>query len=163
MSKHSATIPIWSDVLGDESAELVVFAPTNDAFAATDLGGLDEAGVKSVLEYHVVTNTLIDLSADGAGASESTTLTTAQGGTLELVADGAGGFSVIDSAGNTVPVEATVDTASNGVVFVIGSVLSAGSDTSETPETPEMPESPEMPEAPETPIAPPAGPELPKP
>ena len=80
-------------------------------------------GVENVLEYHVVTGATFDLSATGDGVA-STTLTTAQGGTLDLVADGTGALTVIDATGNSVPVEATVDSASNGLILVIGSVLS---------------------------------------
>ena len=109
--------------LDDEAAELIVFAPTDEAFAATDLGGLGVDGIENVLAYHVVA---VDETLElPVGEGESTTLTTVQGGTLDIVADGAGGLSVTDAAGNSVPVEATVDTASNGVIYVVGSVLSA--------------------------------------
>ena len=117
--------PDLVELLGDGSAELLVFAPTDDAFAAADLGGLDAAAVRNVLEYHVVPGATVDLSASDDGAASSVTLITAQGATLELVASGPDRLSVIDSAGNAVPVEATVDTASNGTVFVVGSVLAA--------------------------------------
>ena len=109
-------------LLGDEAARLTVLAPSDEALAALDLGGLDVDAVRDVLAYHVVTGTVLDEATLGAAAFPLT-LTTAQGGTLRIVDAGDGGLAVIDAAGATVALGALAGSGSNGVAYVIDTVL----------------------------------------
>ncbi|WP_020700645.1 fasciclin domain-containing protein [Deinococcus apachensis] len=97
--------------------EYTVFAPTNDAFAkipAADLTAItaDPARLRALLLYHVVQGrqTAEQLAA-------ATQLTSAQGGTIALNLNGT--TQVVGGAN----VSERLDTASNGTVYVIDTVL----------------------------------------
>lgn len=91
-----------------------VFAPTNQAFANTDLSGYN---VQDVLEYHVL--------ADEVLSSEisSGNVTTVNGAELTITVNNDGSVDLTDQAGNTYSVT-TVDLQGvNGVVHIIDGVL----------------------------------------
>ena len=114
-------------LLGDETARLTVLAPSDEALAALDLGGLDVDAVRDVLAYHVVTGTVLDEATLALGAAAfPLTLTTAQGGTLQIVDGGDGGdggVAVVDASGATVALGTLVASTSNGVAYAIDTVL----------------------------------------
>ena len=103
-----------------------VFAPTNDAFGAL-LASLnisaetllaETALLTNVLQYHVVVDGAV-CSGDLSGAVE-----TAQGGALTV-----DGSTVTDANGNAANILGAIN-ASNGVVYVIDSVLLPPADDS---------------------------------
>lgn len=106
------------EALSDESAELTVFAPTNEAFAAIQdtvdvlLLPENQADLQNVLQYHVVSGKV--MSTDLSDGMEVTAL---NGDTLVIsITDG-----VVMINGAEVVI-ADVET-SNGVVHVIDTVL----------------------------------------
>lgn len=99
------------------TAEVTVFAPTDEAFAALPEGALDDLmanpdKLSEVLQYHVIPG--IVPAVDLIGMEDTTTL---QGGMLQISTDGAA--LMVDDA--TV-LQADV-MATNGVIHVIDSVL----------------------------------------
>ena len=117
--------PDLVDLLDDETKTFTVFAPDNAAFAALDLSAIPEedreAAVRNVLVYHVVPNTVYNSSTD---QTLPQTLTTAQGADLTVMDDGTGA-AVIMNGDATVAIGQAVDSASNGVVYIIDTVLDA--------------------------------------
>lgn len=112
-----------ADELANPDASLTVFAPTNEAFAATleELGLTAEAVLgdpellTNVLLYHVVDGAVFAADVVGLDGQEVTTL---NGETISV--------SVVDGGvvlNDTVNVVATDIEASNGVIHVIDSVL----------------------------------------
>ncbi len=128
--------PELLEVLDDETAELTVFAPSNDAFAAVDLSGLDEREIDNVLRYHVVPDMAFNTMALSGEEEFPMTLTTAQGGTVEITDSGDGTLAAVDAGGNEVGLDMVVDSASNGVVYVIDAVLVAPDAPEEPPVAP---------------------------
>jgi len=126
--------PDLVDLLDDETKTFTVFAPDNAAFAALDLSAIPEedreAAVRNVLVYHVVPNTVYNSSTD---QTLPQTLTTAQGADLTVMDDGTGA-AVIMNGDATVAIGQAVDSASNGVVYIIDTVLDAPA----APATPPM-------------------------
>ena len=109
-----------------ETGPIDVFAPTNDAFDAL-LASLDisaetllaeTALLTNVLQYHVVVDGAV-CSGDLSGAVE-----TVQGGALTV-----DGSTVTDANGNAANILGAIN-ASNGVVYVIDSVLLPPADDS---------------------------------
>jgi uncharacterized surface protein with fasciclin (FAS1) repeats len=100
-----------------------VFAPTDAAFAKLPAGVVDEllkpenkGLLTQVLTYHVVPGPpLVESDLTGAKA-------TVDGSTIEL-ASGASGITVSDTAGTTGIVTTPGIPASNGIVYVVDSVL----------------------------------------
>jgi len=105
--------------LNDPEADLTLFAPTDDAFAAVDADALtalldDPTGaLANVLLYHVVGGT--NLSTD---LSDGLEVVTAQGETVLVGIDGDGTVTI-----NGAEVSVADIPASNGVVHVIDAVL----------------------------------------
>ena len=102
--------------LTDPNAELTVFAPTNEAFAALSEIPTGEA-LEEVLLYHVVDG--IALSTDLVNGQQITTL---QGDIVTVTIDG-DTVTLTDGQGNTVNVTPVDVPASNGVIHVIDGVL----------------------------------------
>ena len=111
----AATAAGLTDTLA--SAELTIFAPTDDAFAKLPEGTVeslleDPEKLSEILQYHVVAGTVT-----AANAMTLTSATTLQGGTV----------SIDTSSGNVMINDATVTTAdvmaSNGVIHIIDTVL----------------------------------------
>ncbi len=129
--------PELVQLLDDETARLTVFAPSDDAFAAADLSGLDEAGIENVLKYHVVPNMVFNSTDE---APENLYLPfqmkTVQGGLIKIINAGDGTLSAVDAGGNEVGLDMVVDSASNGVVYVIDAVLVAPDAPEEPPVAP---------------------------
>jgi uncharacterized surface protein with fasciclin (FAS1) repeats len=99
------------------TTEYTVFAPTNDAFAALPAGVLDllladKTALTRVLLYHVVAG-----EAKSTDLSDGMTLTTLEGGTLDVSITGSD--VMINDANVIIP---DVD-ADNGVIHVIDKVL----------------------------------------
>ncbi len=105
--------------LSDESAQLTVFAPTNDAFQAlldsnpdwNSLDDIDEATLKAVLTYHVAGAKI--LSSD----LQATNYTMLDGNTISVNLDN----GVVINGSATVVIPDVM--ASNGVAHVIDMVL----------------------------------------
>ncbi|QCK15525.1 fasciclin domain-containing protein [Mangrovivirga cuniculi] len=102
--------------LTDESSELTVFAPTNDAFAAflsangwADVTEIPDAALESVLQYHILAGTK---TSGELMASEETL----QGSSIFL------NTTALTVNGNT-SIDAVDVDASNGVIHVIDMVL----------------------------------------
>ena len=114
-----------------DAADITVFAPTNDAFAAliasldgvNDLNGLVEflggvEGLANVLQFHVVPSRVF--SADVP--TSPTAVETLNGETITVQRSG-DNVSITDQNGNTVNVAAADVAIQNGVVHVIDGVL----------------------------------------
>ncbi len=108
-----------------------VFAPTNAAFAKLPAGTVDtllkpenKAKLASILTYHVVPGhmTADDLlkKADKAG---KVTLKTVEGENLTVMKDGTGKWWVMDAKGGKAMITILNVLQSNGVIFVIDTVL----------------------------------------
>ena len=100
-----------------------VFAPTDDAFAALPEGTVEtllkpknQDQLAAVLTYHVVAGEI--MAADVTSGE----VTTVNGATFEVAADGSG-VTITDGQGNTANVVTTDIVASNGVIHVIDAVL----------------------------------------
>ena len=100
-----------------------VFAPTDDAFAALPEGTVEtllkpknQDQLAAVLTYHVVAGEI--MAADVMSGE----VTTVNGATFEVAADGSG-VTITDGQGNTANVVTTDIVASNGVIHVIDAVL----------------------------------------
>ena len=111
-----------------------VFAPTNAAFAKLPAGTVDtllkpenKATLQSVLTYHVVPGRLsaADLMARIRAGGGSTTLTTAQGGTLTASMMG-DRVMLTDAKGGMAHVTQANVFQSNGVIHVTDSVSIPG-------------------------------------
>lgn len=114
-----AADPSVATALTDAAAELTVFAPTNDAFAAVPeetLNALlaDQAGLTDVLLYHVFDG-LVDASA--ATAAAGTSITMLNGDPAAVAAEG-GGLTIDGAA-----IVATDVKATNGLIHAIGGVM----------------------------------------
>ena len=92
-----------------------VFAPTDRAFEAVDLGAMDEEQLKSVLQYHVVSGAM-----DADQVAEEGTLTSLHGGTLS-VSDG--------MVNGTAAITTSIETE-NGIIHVIDAVLTPAQSSS---------------------------------
>jgi transforming growth factor-beta-induced protein len=111
------------DAVADKSAELTVFAPTNDAFVALlgDLGlnSLDDVPVetlKNILLYHVVTGKAMSQELSNGYIS---TLATSNGNNLSMYVNVDNGVSLNKNAKVT-----TADIeADNGVIHVVDKVI----------------------------------------
>lgn len=107
------------NLLGDDTASLTVFAPTNDEFeAASDLlATLSPAQVTAVIGYHVI-----------AARYEAADLIPLDGQTIpstDISVSVRGGSVFVQGAGNSDPIEVTTAdvTAGNGVLHKIGGIL----------------------------------------
>ena len=109
-----------------------VFAPTNSAFDALPRGtvaGLlqpsSRPALTQVLTYHVVSGriTASDLMTAVRVGGGSATLKTVEGGDLRVSARPRG-LRLTDAAGSHVDIIAADVEASNGIIHVVGSVLS---------------------------------------
>jgi transforming growth factor-beta-induced protein len=115
------------DTFRDLTATFTVFAPTEDAFAAfledTGLSALDllnSPDLGAILGYHVIAGA--ELFAADVIAAAPTTVTTLQGGTIDVaVVDG--GVVLTDETGRDINVVATDVNALNGVIHLIDYVL----------------------------------------
>ena len=108
-----------------------VFAPVDSAFEALPAGTVEtlllpenKADLAAILTYHVVpaiaTSTdVVAMITEGGGSAE---VTTVQGGTLTLKAEGES-VTVTDESGNVATVTAVDLEQSNGVIHVIDTVL----------------------------------------
>ena len=109
-----------------------VFAPTNAAFDALPAGTVptllmpaNKAKLTAVLTYHVVpgrldSRAIAALIAQGGGRA---TLTTVQGGTIQVIPGTGGGLTLIDSKGRTTSVTIADVYQKNGVIHVVNQVL----------------------------------------
>lgn len=104
------------DELSDEEADLTVFAPTNEAFAALSEVPTGSA-LEQVLLYHVV-----DGSALSTDLTDGQEITTLQGGIVTVSIDGET-VTLTDGQENTVTVTLADVPANNGVIHVIDGVL----------------------------------------
>lgn len=120
--------------LADETADLTVFAPTDEAFdaLATSLGfvdasamveALDGATLAKILSYHVLP-THQDAAAIVAGGATQATLYNFPGDTpATLAVSTTSGVQLTDAAANVASVTTPDVLASNGVIHVIDRVL----------------------------------------
>lgn len=109
-----------------------VFAPTNSAFDAlpegTVAGLLQPArrpALTQILTYHVVAGRIsaADLATAVRVGGGSATLKTVEGGDLRVSAR-TGGLRLTDASGSDIDIVAADVEASNGIIHVVGSVLS---------------------------------------
>lgn len=121
-----ASDPSVVALLSDESANLTVFAPTDEAFVAMieALGSDqfaavigDKSQLTNLLLYHVVDGR--QASADLVGLNGQALATLLEGQTLQITTDANGAVLV-----NGIPVATADIEASNGVIHVITGVLS---------------------------------------
>ncbi|MBX9575965.1 MAG: fasciclin domain-containing protein [Caulobacteraceae bacterium] len=112
-----------------------VFAPVNDAFAALPTGTVDgllqpraRGTLTSILTYHVVPGriTARDLLGAVRAGNGRARLTTVEGGTLTVTADGHGALTLTDEKGARIRVVVADVRASNGVIHAIDGVLMPG-------------------------------------
>ncbi|NWG75622.1 MAG: fasciclin domain-containing protein, partial [Rubrivivax sp.] len=121
--------------LSAADANLTVFAPTNEAFAAlatklgfTDAGAMVNAlpaeTLAKILSYHVVAGkkTAADIVAAGATSTQAT-LYTFEGAATTLAVDTTAGVKITDEALIPAAVTSADVAASNGVIHVIDKVL----------------------------------------
>jgi uncharacterized surface protein with fasciclin (FAS1) repeats len=108
-----------------------VFAPTNAAFAKLPAGTVDtlvkpenKATLTSILTYHVVPGKLNagQIQAMAAKNGGTATLTTVQGGKIQLMKHGEG-WMIMDAKGGSAMITIANVMQSNGVIHVIDTVL----------------------------------------
>ena len=104
--------------LSADNADLTVFAPTNEAFAALSAVPQGQA-LTDVLTYHVL-DAIVESGDLSDGLQVSNTLL--QGGAFTVNISGSD-VTITDGAGNTVNVIVTDVRASNGIIHVIDAVL----------------------------------------
>lgn len=104
--------------LADPAAQLTVFAPTNDAFAAiaSTVAGLTTPQLTTVLTYHVLGSQV--LAADIPFGTPVTTLAN-----QDITINATTPPSITDTTATPASIVATDVRASNGVIHVIGKVL----------------------------------------
>lgn len=116
----------------NSNGPFTVFAPTNSAFNALPQGtvaGLlqpaSRPALTEILTYHVVSGriTAADLVTAVRVGGGSATLKTVEGGDLRVSAR-TGGLRLTDAAGSNIDIIAADVEASNGIIHVVGSVLS---------------------------------------
>ncbi|MFK7854635.1 MAG: fasciclin domain-containing protein [Granulosicoccus sp.] len=115
-------------VLGDESREFTVFAPTDDAFAALGTQAIndllaDPETLRDILLYHVIADASIDAST--AISLAGSTATTANGDEIALSLNEGNLFI------NMSQVITTDIITSNGIIHVIDAVLTPPADVQE--------------------------------
>ena len=132
----TGTLANYPDLINllDAEGTFTVFAPNDAAFEGEDLGE-DADAIRNVLNYHVITDQVVNTGALTAEQTLPLTLNTAStGNTLTLQDDGTGNIVVVDSDGSEVSVgEAVV--ADNGVVYIIDELLTAPAAAAEPGET----------------------------
>ena len=116
--------PALLNALDDENTPYTVFAPNNEAFPEDAEA---DAALENTLSYHVATGQAFDTQAVAEGTTFPLELTTAQGGTVQIVEVEGGGYAVVDSADNQVALGQATLTASAApsAVYVIDQVLTA--------------------------------------
>lgn len=115
-------------VLGDESREFTVFAPTDDAFAALGTQAIndllaDPDTLRDILLYHVIADASINAST--AISMAGSTATTANGDEIALSVNEGNLFI------NMSQVTTTDIATSNGIIHVIDAVLTPPADVEE--------------------------------
>lgn len=109
-----------------------VFAPTNEAFEKLPPGTVDtlvkpenKDKLTSILTYHVVPGhlTAADLAVLAKKGDGKAILKTVQGEELTVMKDGDGKWWVLDNKGNKATITIPNVMQSNGVIFVIDTVL----------------------------------------
>ena len=122
------------DALNSATADLTVFAPTNDAFnaLATTLGFADAGAMVNalpaealakVLTYHVVAGKKTAADIVASGATSVPTLYQFEGAPATLAVATTGGVTITDEVLTTATVTTADVPASNGVIHVIDKVL----------------------------------------
>ena len=117
-----------TDALMDPSANLTVFAPTDDAFAlipGDDLAALraDTAALASALQYHLYTDTI---DAADLALLAGTPLSMATGDTADISTTSDGGVKINDA--NVVTADIA---ANNGIIHAINRVIFPSEDDEE--------------------------------
>ena len=109
-----------------------VFAPTNAAFGKLPAGTVDnlvkpesKATLTKILTYHVVPGKYDFMALSNAikKGKGKATLTTASGGKLSFMMNGAHNITVMDNSGHTANISTYDVYQSNGVINVIDTVL----------------------------------------
>ncbi len=109
-----------------------VFAPTNEAFAKLPDGTVDtllkpenKAKLTQILTYHVVPGHLTssDLAKQAKAGGGKVMLKTVEGGMLTVMQDNGGKWWVADTSGDKAMITIPDVLQSNGVIFVIDTVL----------------------------------------
>jgi len=104
--------------LADPAAQLTVFAPTNDAFAAIEstVAGLTPTQLSTVLTYHVLGSQVL-----AADIPFGTPVTTLSG--QDITINAGTPPTITDTTATPASIVATDVRASNGVIHVVGKVL----------------------------------------
>jgi uncharacterized surface protein with fasciclin (FAS1) repeats len=109
-----------------------VFAPTNEAFEKLPAGTVDtllkpenKEKLTAILTYHVVPGhlTAADLTAKAKAGNGKAMLKTVQGEEITVMKDDTGKWWVMDAKGNKAMITIPNVMQSNGVIFVIDTVL----------------------------------------
>ena len=115
----------------ESKGPFTVFAPTNAAFGKLPAGTVDtlvkpenKATLTKILTYHVVPGRMsaADLMAKAKMGAGKNTLTTAEGETLTIKAQG-GAIWIVDAKGGMSKVTIANVNQSNGVIHVVDTVL----------------------------------------
>jgi uncharacterized surface protein with fasciclin (FAS1) repeats len=116
-------------LLSQAGASQTLFAPTNDAFSQLDgrVGGLSDAQLASILNFHVVPEFLSGATLASLGLQSGTkdTLYNFDGAPAALIfVDNGGTLNIWDGIGrNSITLGQTDVAASNGVLHVVNDVL----------------------------------------